>query len=663
MSVEKIEGVNNNGGAAKSESATSAVKVFEVTTNVNEIITIKKEPLDFVEFTGDDASNASANPFIDINKKSVAVSSSNVVVEDGVTVRYQIEKWNSTEASKYDDRIDSEEEIKDFEDEDEDIDLSGFDEDSDEEVQRKSIASSPNEENRISEQDSPSPEPDEEENVVTTTEFNGMKIESKGQYSVCPVCKKKIKSTFIFRHIKLHNQPTQKYPCPEKRCELVVNRINNLFRHLKVVHNSKKPYLCKYEGCKERFAKSSTLRTHLAVHRAEQRKLQADKDVSNEEENTKKFMCEFPGCGKEYGKRHHLKEHERKHTGDMRFSCEVCGKKFYMHAHMKRHLYSHTGIKPHVCRWKCGAIFASYGGRMKHERINHYKENPLQSECDICGRPFKNQQQLAKHRMTHLNPSERLEYRCSFCHIMLDTIKLKEKHEERHRDGETFECESCERTFKNEKNLSHHIKMHHSTQSKKTVRQQTPAKKEKGQNIQISESDETGITAKQPKSTTHVHVCHICGPPKLFCLTSLRRHLARIHSQNYKCSREECGRFFKEKSQLDAHEETHRMRECHLCGRKFQRKQNADIHLMGVHHLTTEDLEKLGRWNPRGDDPTKCPEYLVRSIRNTIKKKGKDGKKNSQSTGGSINIELEDTSNTDEITIKEEPLCPDDSSN
>jgi len=80
-------------------------------------------------------------------------------------------------------------------------------------------------------------------------------------------------------------------------------------------------------------------------------------------------------------------------------------------AHMKRHLYSHTGIKPHVCRWKCGAIFASYGGRMKHERINHYEENPLQSDCDICGRPFRNQQQLAKHRMTHLNPSERQDYR------------------------------------------------------------------------------------------------------------------------------------------------------------------------------------------------------------------------------------------------------------
>ena len=387
MSLEKVKAMNNNGAVAKGEIDTSNVKVFEVTTNVNEIITIKKEPHDFVEYTGNDVLDASANPLFDLRNKSSAVSTLNCIVEEGLTVRYQIEKWNSTEKSNTENRINSEEGEQDkldpdLEDEEEDIDLSGFeDDDSDDEGQNKLTALSPDEEKRDSSQDSPSPEPDEEENVCTITEFNGLKIESKGQYSICPVCNKKIKSTFIFRHIKLHNQPTQKYPCPEKRCELVVNRINNLFRHLKVVHASKKPYLCKYDGCKERFAKSSTLRSHLAVHRAEARKLQAEKDVSNEEENAKKFICEFPGCGKEYGKRHHLKEHERKHTGDMRFSCEVCGKKFYMHAHMKRHLYSHTGIKPHVCRWKCGAIFASYGGRMKHERINHYKENPLQRFC------------------------------------------------------------------------------------------------------------------------------------------------------------------------------------------------------------------------------------------------------------------------------------------
>ena len=378
MSIQNITSTNNN-KEVKVGVDTSVLKVFEVTTNADEIITIKKEPLDFVEYNACDTQE---------EPKLSAVAGS--LSHEGVVVRYQIEKWNSNDGSKTvenknilqdTDEDDLDNDNKDFDEEDdEDIDISDFDEDSEEEDdnQASKSVSGIDEDEIASAQDSPSSEPEDEDDVCTTTEFNGMKIESKGQYSMCPVCNKKIKSTFIFRHIKLHNQPTQKYPCPEKRCDLVVNRINNLFRHLKVVHASKKPYLCKYDGCKERFAKSATLRSHLAVHRAETRKIQAEKEISNEEENTKKFTCEFPGCGKEYGKRHHLKEHERKHTGDMRFTCEVCGKKFYMHAHMKRHLYSHTGIKPHVCRWKCGAIFASYGGRMKHERINHYEENPLQ---------------------------------------------------------------------------------------------------------------------------------------------------------------------------------------------------------------------------------------------------------------------------------------------
>ena len=40
-----------------------------------------------------------------------------------------------------------------------------------------------------------------------------------------------------------------------------------------------------------------------------------------------RFKCEFPGCGREYGKKQHLKEHFRKHTGDMRYACDVCGER------------------------------------------------------------------------------------------------------------------------------------------------------------------------------------------------------------------------------------------------------------------------------------------------------------------------------------------------
>lgn len=464
-------------------------------------------------------------------------------------------------------------------------------------------------------------EDQDDEEITKSIEIEGMTIVQKGQYSKCPKCQKFIKSTFIIRHIKLHDAKHEKVNCPDG-CEMTFAKINNMFRHLKNVHKSKEPYVCKH--CGKRFAKSKTLTSHLAKHRAEKRKAEADAEEASDEENEsnkKTFACEFPGCGKSYGKKHHLKEHERRHSGDMKYSCEVCGKKFYMHAHMKRHMYSHTGLKPHVCRWKCGLTFASYGGRMKHERINHYKKNPLQSECDVCGRPFKNQQQLIKHRMTHLNPSERQEYRCSYCNIMFDTIKIRQRHEKRHQEGDNFACQECDRKFTNEKNLAHHMKHHHETSEKKPK----VAKKRK----RTKKSEET-----QPdKKVAHkMHPCHLCTPTKMFCLTSLRRHLARIHSTNYKC--EKCGKCYQEEGRFKAHLEIHRLRECHLCGKVFARKQNADIHLIGLHKLTPSDLAQLGRWNPRSQTD-ECPEYMTRA---------------------SHKSKAEIQKMADEIDIKEEPL-------
>ena len=53
------------------------------------------------------------------------------------------------------------------------------------------------------------------------------------------------------------------------------------------------------------------------------------------------------------------------------------------------------------------------------------------------------------------------------------------------------------------------------------------------------------------------------------------------------------------------------------------------------------------------------PEYLVRSIRNTIKKKDKEAKKSMNEPVVSGNENIGDLSNHDEITIKEEPLSQD----
>ena len=114
-------------------------------------------------------------------------------------------------------------------------------------------------------------------------EIAGLRIETRGNYSRCPKCDKDIKSTFIIRHIKLHDVPIEKYTCPEKNCGLQVNRINNLFRHLKLVHKSQKPYVCKY--CKKRYARADELRTHFAGHKAERERHRRTERVDRVEDD------------------------------------------------------------------------------------------------------------------------------------------------------------------------------------------------------------------------------------------------------------------------------------------------------------------------------------------------------------------------------------------
>ena len=112
---------------------------------------------------------------------------------------------------------------------------------------------------------------------------------------------------------------------------------------------------------------------------------------------------------------------------------------------------------------------------------------------------------LAKHKMTHLNPSERQEYRCSFCHIIFETVTKRMHHEELHKDSDNFTCSECNQLFKNEKNLAYHIRRNHTNEKSKS--RKPPPKK---------------------------HPCHLCKPTKMFGLTKLRMHLAKNHSTNFK---------------------------------------------------------------------------------------------------------------------------------
>ena len=75
---------------------------------------------------------------------------------------------------------------------------------------------------------------------------------------------------------------------------------------------------------------------------------------------------------------------------------------------------------------------------------------------------------------------QKFYFRCSFCGIIFDSISHRERHEQRHKDNDTFQCEDCNKMFKNEKNLRHHYKTHHERPHPKKDNRPKPAKTDQG---------------------------------------------------------------------------------------------------------------------------------------------------------------------------------------
>merc|ERR1711976_469351 len=115
--------------------------------------------------------------------------------------------------------------------------------------------------------------------------------------------------------------------------------------------------------------------------------------------------------------------------------------------------------------------------------------------------------------------------------------------------------------FKNEKNLRHHFKTHHEQphRKKQTNTQRAKAKKIGGEKAKTAGGEETmeAGDVKKEKKEPPKYQCHMCDIPVMFALTALRRHLARKHSTNFKCTKEGCEKTFAKQYKFDAHMKLH----------------------------------------------------------------------------------------------------------
>nr|CAI5862042.1 unnamed protein product [Callosobruchus analis] len=288
----------------------------------------------------------------------------------------------------------------------------------------------------------------------------------------------------------------------KKVCDECGKAFTNLQLH-KRLHTGEKPYKC--DVCNARFAHSSNFKDHKLTHTKE-----------------RTYVCDM--CGRSFYIYNCLKQHIKYHSKnkkdpdkkneaiDVKSKIDTKGKldknkKECVHCHklfsqyfLKIHIRTqHQGLRPHSCKicfktftqsgtlavhtrillltakdelqymvpdfnttedeWRCGIcdeVYASLANLKRHHTQRHTAEQ--EHECPLCNDTFRTQRQLAVHK----EKVHRTEYRfyCYRCERYFDCQSSLDKHTRIEHEGFRYECEFCDRSFKDIRLYRQHVATH-----------------------------------------------------------------------------------------------------------------------------------------------------------------------------------------------------------
>ena len=225
-------------------------------------------------------------------------------------------------------------------------------------------------------------------------------------------------------------------------------------------HKEIHTYQCKM--CSDIFLGESNLNDHIQLHIAGQF-----------------FHCNI--CSKVFAEKNQLLKHEFLHGKEnvpksevcetkvagtgvpsldrkvkcKRFNCNICGKAFYTNAELAKHTRVHTGERPYKCNL-CGKRFADNCNLSRHGRV-HTGEKPYM--CDICGKAFAFGSNLKVHKVVHNKATP-------------------------------HQCEMCDKAFKLPQNLKQHRRLTHHLNPKPEKRDvfKTEFSEDSGPKAKVSEN-------------------------------------------------------------------------------------------------------------------------------------------------------------------------------
>ena len=211
-------------------------------------------------------------------------------------------------------------------------------------------------------------------------------------------------------------------------CGKLFNTVNARMLHMKRYNVPiQKCDLCQVE-CSSKY--------NLTRHMIEQHSLMHEHFFSTDVKG-EVYKCDE--CQASFRYKRNLMSHIKTiHVEEQQFTCELCKLVVQTRWNLRRHLEEQHEI-------------------FNLEDVISSKEMKLFS-CDLCEQEFTRKENLERHMVTHSSSSSSSKYTCTDCGKQFTTNFSLSRHQVIHAsDRESFQCNTCEKTFSTMGNLARHI--------------------------------------------------------------------------------------------------------------------------------------------------------------------------------------------------------------
>ncbi|KAI8124146.1 Zinc finger protein 208 [Lucilia cuprina] len=289
--------------------------------------------------------------------------------------------------------------------------------------------------------------------------------------------------------------------------------------------------------------------------------------------------------------------------------CGICNESFDNFDSLKIHFKKQHNARCYVkC---CERTFYRRCALVEHIRLHI---NPEIYKCDICGKPSSNKYGLKLHKRA-LHAETQQTFECEICQKIFKQKQNFERHKLIHATGnKDFKCEECGKTYVLEVQLKAHVKLVHNDirvcdQCGKTLHGIGALKKHLKEHAGIEKPkfpcDECGTilasstNLKQHKAAYHndgstVFVCSICGKVS-GSERGLMHHRRYVHEKEKKYKCPHCDKGFKRPKDLQEHVATHTgepLYQCADCPKTFKKSSKYHNHRKTAHPLEWEKGRK-----------------------------------------------------------------------